>query len=90
MEVHPHINNLSSGEYEVLITDDNGCIEVASFLLNNNSENIDISSYVTPAIAIITMVISKLTQVVLLHIHIVGVIIVLLTLFSIFLPEFIQ
>ena len=43
------INNLSSGEYEVLITDDNGCTEVASFLLNNNTENIDISSYVTPA-----------------------------------------
>ena len=43
------INNLSPGEYEVLVTDDNGCTEVASFLLNNNSENIDISSYVTPA-----------------------------------------
>ena len=33
----------------MLITDDNGCTEVASFILNNNSENIDISSYVTPA-----------------------------------------
>ena len=43
------VNNLSSGEYEVLITDNNGCTEVASFLLNNSTENIDISSYVTPA-----------------------------------------
>ena len=43
------ISNLSSGEYGVLITDDNGCTEVASFLLSNSTEIIDISSYVTPA-----------------------------------------
>ena len=43
------VNNLPSGEYEVLITDNNGCTEAASFLLNNSTENIDISSYVTPA-----------------------------------------
>ena len=43
------LNNLSSGIYQVMITDDNGCSETVSVTLSNNTAVIDVTANILPA-----------------------------------------
>ena len=53
------MNNLSSGIYQVMITDDNGCSETVSVTLNDNTAVIDVTANILPTIATLIMEASK-------------------------------